>query len=132
MGNKTTTLEFTGILIPFLLCPDIMINQHIVIQVDNIACHYAWERGYAREDNTASVLVRILLLLCARLACVVHVVQGVLLGQQSGRQAFQSKVYFQARQSFAGQLQSASSACIFQKMDENPDRRLGSASSCSV
>ena len=74
MGNKTTTLEFTGILIPFLLCLDIMMNQHIVIQVDNIACHYAWERGYAREDNTASVLVRILLLLCARLACVVHVV----------------------------------------------------------
>ena len=31
MGNKTTTLEFTGILIPFLLCPDIMMNQHIVI-----------------------------------------------------------------------------------------------------
>ena len=45
--------------------------------MDNIACHYAWERaqrGYARDDNTASVLVTILLLLCARLACVVNVV----------------------------------------------------------
>ena len=58
--------------------------------------------------------------------------QGVLLGQQSSRQAFQSKVYNEERQSFAEQLRSASSAYIFQKLDENPDRRLESASICPV
>ena len=74
MGNKTTTLEFSGILIPFLLCNQLLANKHVVIGVDNISCLYAWERGYSKEDNTASVLVRVLVLLSAKLACVVHMV----------------------------------------------------------
>ena len=74
MGNKTTTLEFSGILIPFLLCYQLLANKHVVIGVDNISCLYAWERGYSKEDNTASVLVRVLVLLSAKLACVVHMV----------------------------------------------------------
>ena len=74
LGNKTTTLEFAGILIPFLLCPLSLCNQHVVVGVDNISCLYAWDRGYSKEDNTASVLVRTLVLLSARLSCVVHIV----------------------------------------------------------
>ena len=72
MGNKTTTLEFSGILIPFMLCPELVNTRHVVIGVDNISCLYAWERGYSKEDNTASVLVRTLVLLSAKLSCVVH------------------------------------------------------------
>ena len=74
MGNKTTTLEFAGILVPFLQCPHMMTGNHIVVGVDNISCLYAWERGYSKDDNTASVLVRTLTMLCAKLSCVVHVV----------------------------------------------------------
>ena len=74
MGNKTTTLEFAGILIPFLLSPHMMTGNHVVVGVNNISCLYAWERGYSREDNTASVLVRTLTMLCAKLSCVVHIV----------------------------------------------------------
>ena len=36
MGNKTTTLEFAGILIPFLLSPHMMTGNHVVVGVDNI------------------------------------------------------------------------------------------------
>ena len=73
MGNKTTTLKFAGILVPFLLCPDLLKGQYVVVGVDNISCLYAWERGYSRDDNTASILVRTLSVICAELACVVHV-----------------------------------------------------------
>lgn len=73
LGNKTTSLEFAGILIPFLLKPDLIMNQHVVIQVDNIGCVFAWENGYSREDNITSILVRVLTLLSAKLSCVVHV-----------------------------------------------------------
>ena len=51
-----------------------MTGNHIVVGVDNISCLYAWERGYSKDDNTASVLVRTLTMLCAKLSCVVHVV----------------------------------------------------------
>ena len=75
MGNKTTTLEFAGILVPFLLCLDLLEGQHVVVGVDmdNISCLYAWERGYSKDDNTASILVRTLSVICAKLAWVVHV-----------------------------------------------------------
>ena len=54
LGCKTTTLEFAGILIPFLTHPEMLMNQTVVIQVDNIGCHYAWENGYSNGDQTAS------------------------------------------------------------------------------
>ncbi len=73
LGNKTTTLEFAGILIPFLLQPYLLCNQHVKIQVDNIGCVFAWEKGYSKEDNLASILVRVLVLLSAKLSCVVHI-----------------------------------------------------------
>ena len=60
LGCNTTTLEFAGILIPFLSCPKLLMNQRIVVKVDNIGCHFAWETGYSRTDATASILVRTL------------------------------------------------------------------------
>ena len=67
LGSKTTTLEFAGILIPFLLFPEKLMNQSIVVQVDNMGCYYAWENGYSKEDMTASILVRALLLVSVKL-----------------------------------------------------------------
>jgi len=74
LGSKTTTLEFVGIQVPFLLYPDILQNKTVVIQVDNIGCCYAWENGYSKEDITAAVLVRCLLLLSAKMSCQVYIV----------------------------------------------------------
>ena len=73
LGCKTTALEFTGILIPFLLIPEELSNQSIVVQVDNIGCHFAWLNGHA-EDKIASVLVRCLRLIAIRINSVVSVV----------------------------------------------------------
>ena len=45
----------------------------VMVQVDNIGCHFAWENGYARSDTTASILVRTLVLLSEFLNCTVIV-----------------------------------------------------------
>ena len=71
LGSKTTTLEFAGILIPFLSCPDLLRNQFIKVQVDNIGCVYAWQNGYCKEDNLASILVRLLVFVSSYLSCQV-------------------------------------------------------------
>jgi hypothetical protein len=39
-GDKTSTLEQIGILLPLLLIPDMLFNQHIVSRIDNIACAF--------------------------------------------------------------------------------------------
>ena len=73
LGSKTTTLEFAGILIPFLSELESLSGQHVKIQVDNIGCCFAWENGYGKDDRLVSVLVRTLLLISARLSSVVHI-----------------------------------------------------------
>ena len=73
LGNKTTSLEFVGILLPFLLSPSLFNRKHVVVGVDNIGCYFAWQNGYSSGDNLASILVRILVLLSAMLCCVVHI-----------------------------------------------------------
>jgi hypothetical protein len=39
-GNKTTTLEMFAIILPFLLIPEKLMNKHIKIYTDNMACVY--------------------------------------------------------------------------------------------
>jgi hypothetical protein len=36
--NKTTTLELVGVILPYLLIPEKLVGQHIVMKVDNTAC----------------------------------------------------------------------------------------------
>ncbi len=72
-GSKTTTLEFLGLLLPFLLIPEKLKKKHIVMQVDNISCLFAWENRYAKEDLMASILVRALHLISAFLESKVYV-----------------------------------------------------------
>jgi len=72
-GLKTTTLEMVGLLLPFLAIPGQLTGEHVVLQVDNIAAVYGWENRQAKEDNTASILIRALHLIEARLACRIHV-----------------------------------------------------------
>ena len=72
-GNKTALLEFVGILLPFLLIPEKMTNQHIVLSVDNISCHYAWDNRTMKEDVYTSILIRSLHLISNYLCTIVHV-----------------------------------------------------------
>ena len=50
-GNKTSFLEFVGIVIPLLLIPEKLRNQHIVFEVDNISCCFGLENRFLKEDS---------------------------------------------------------------------------------
>jgi len=73
IGDKTTTLEFLGILLPFILIPEELKNQHVIVKVDNIGCYFGWINRQVPGDKMASMLVRILHLLSAYLGCFVHI-----------------------------------------------------------
>ena len=73
LGDKTTTLEFLGILLPFLLVPESLKNQHVVVKVDNVGCYYGWLNRQVKGDKMASVLVRVLHLISAFLGCFIHI-----------------------------------------------------------
>jgi hypothetical protein len=58
-GCKTATLEMVGALLPFLLIPQKLKNQHVVVKVDNMACMYSCENHYMKGDvSTADNLSR--------------------------------------------------------------------------
>ena len=73
IGSKTTTLEFLGLLLPFLATPKKLENQHIILEVDNISCIYAWENKYAKEDEMASILVKSLVIISSYLGSKIYV-----------------------------------------------------------
>jgi len=71
-ANKTTTLEMIGVILPFLLIPEKLTNQHIVVKVDNIACIFGWYNRSVAGDTCASILIRALHLISAYLGSVLH------------------------------------------------------------
>ena len=73
LGNKTTTLEFLGIILPFLLIPRLLANQVVEVRVDNVGCFYGWLNRHASGDVMASILIRALHLISSYLACQVHI-----------------------------------------------------------
>ena len=72
-GRKTAFLEFVGILIPFILMPEKLCNQHIVLKVDNISCHYGWLNRSMKNDAYTSILIRALHVISSYLCSVIHV-----------------------------------------------------------
>ena len=54
-GNKTTTLELAGMVVPILLDSSIFKNKETVFQVDNIACLFGWESR--SEEHTSETPV---------------------------------------------------------------------------
>jgi hypothetical protein len=72
-GEKTAMLEHIGILLPFLLIPETLKNQHIIFKTDNISCMFGHQNGYMKGDECASILIRSLYLISAFLGCAVHV-----------------------------------------------------------
>ena len=73
LGSKTTTLELAGMLIPLLLFPESIQGQHVVIQVDNLGCVFGWENGYCKDDHMASILIRCMVLMAAKLSAAIQV-----------------------------------------------------------
>ena len=88
LGNKTTTLEFLGILLPVILIPEQLFNVHVIVKVDNIGCSFGWINRHVSGDKMASVLIRALHLISAHLPSSTKIV----LGRSSGGQIVKSEV----------------------------------------
>ena len=73
-GDKSTTLELIGLLLPFILIPKQLRRQHVVMKVDNMACIFGWESRHVVEDRSASILLRCIHVISAYLETVIHVV----------------------------------------------------------
>ena len=58
IGDKTSTLEVIGIIIPFLLMPRKLMNQNVVLLLDNISVVYSWENHSLKNDICASIFMR--------------------------------------------------------------------------
>jgi hypothetical protein len=66
-------LELVGLLLPFIVVPNMLINQHVILRVDNMACIYGWDNKYVKEDKMASILIRCIYFISCRLGSVIHV-----------------------------------------------------------
>jgi hypothetical protein len=73
MSQKTTTLEFIGVLLPFITIPELLVNKYVVVSVDNLACYFGWINRQAAGDATASIFIRALHLISLFLGCEVHI-----------------------------------------------------------
>ena len=72
-GSKTTTLEFLGVLLPFIIDPNLVSNKHVILKVDNLSCVFGWENKGAKNDICASILIRALHLISTFLGSVIYV-----------------------------------------------------------
>lgn len=72
-GDKTTTLETIGLLIPFLLVPSEFIQQHVILKVDCFGTIFGMQNRFSSGDSSASVFIRAIYLIAAYLECTVHV-----------------------------------------------------------
>lgn len=72
-GCKTATLESVGLLLPFLCIPGLLAGKEILLEVDNAAVVYGWEKRGVRNDWSASILLRALHIISTYLGCIVHV-----------------------------------------------------------
>ena len=72
-GDKTTTLETMGLLLPFLAIPTRLVNKHIVLRVDNMGTVYGLYNHSCSGDKAASVLIKAITLLGAMLGSAIHI-----------------------------------------------------------
>jgi hypothetical protein len=72
-GDKTTTLETIGLIIPLLLVPELLVNQHVRFMVDCLGTVFGMHNKAAKGDETASVFIRAAYLIAGFLGCTLHV-----------------------------------------------------------
>jgi len=68
-GDKSTTLELIGLLIPLISDPLLFVNKKVIFKVDNLAAIFGLENGSVKNDANASVFVRAIVLICGFLNC---------------------------------------------------------------
>ncbi len=75
-GDKTTNtmLEMIGLIMPLLLVPEMMVDQHIVIKEDCFGTIYGMENRSSKGDISASIFIRAAYMISAYLGCVSHIV----------------------------------------------------------
>jgi len=72
-GNKTTTLEAVGLLLPLVTVPEKVAGKDILFKTDNISVVYGWESKNVKFDRSASILIKAATLLSAFLGCRIFV-----------------------------------------------------------
>jgi hypothetical protein len=72
-GDKSTTLECIGILIPLLTTPELLSGRHAILRVDNMACVFGFENGQLKNDEPASIMIRTAKIVAAYLGSAIHV-----------------------------------------------------------
>jgi hypothetical protein len=72
-SNKTCCLEFIGILLPFLLRPDLLAGRYVIVKVDNCACFFGWINRQVSNDECASIMIRSLHIISSYLSSIVHI-----------------------------------------------------------
>jgi len=72
-GNKTTTLEAVGLVIPFVTIPEFLAGKDILFKTDNIAVVFGWESKSIKFDRSASILIKAVAIMSAFLGCRVFV-----------------------------------------------------------
>jgi hypothetical protein len=72
-GDRTTTLETVGLLLPFLTIPKMLVNKHIVLRVDNMACIFTFKNRNCSGDKSASILLQSLHVIGAALGSKIYV-----------------------------------------------------------
>jgi hypothetical protein len=73
-GSKTMTLEFLGLLIPFLEIPEKLVNQNLILSVDNMGCLHSFVSFHSNTDSCASVIIKAIHLISVLLGCKVHII----------------------------------------------------------
>jgi len=72
-GDKTTTLEMIGVLIPLLVAPELLAQRHVRILVDCLGTVYGLQNRTAKGDENASIFIRAAYLISAYIGCTLHV-----------------------------------------------------------
>jgi hypothetical protein len=72
-GDKTTTLEMFGLLLPMLVAPELFKNSHVLFRVDCFGTIFGMWNGSSKGGKIASILIRTAHLIAAYLECTMHV-----------------------------------------------------------
>jgi hypothetical protein len=74
-GDKTTTLEMLGLLMPILLAPELFKKTNVVMKVDCFSTVFSMSNRMCKGDKTAAIFVRATHLIAAYLECCLHIEQ---------------------------------------------------------
>jgi hypothetical protein len=72
-NNNSGMLESIGLLLPFLCIPEKLQNKQNILQTDNLAVVFAWQKKYAKNDEKLTIFIQSLHLIECALQCKIFV-----------------------------------------------------------